>query len=85
MITFIVSVLALVLGYLFYGAFVERVFGVDGNRQTPAYSRQDGVDYIPMPLWKVFLIQFLNRILLEIGRKVHYLEIIVFCVIVDCD
>ena len=60
MITFIVSVLALVLGYLFYGAFVERVFGVDGNRQTPAYTRQDGVDYIPMPLWKVFLIQFLN-------------------------
>lgn len=60
MITFIVSVLALVLGYVFYGAFVERVFGVDTNRQTPAYTRQDGVDYIPMPLWKVFLIQFLN-------------------------
>lgn len=60
MITFIVSVLALVLGYVFYGAFVERVFGVDSNRQTPAYTRQDGVDYIPMPLWKVFLIQFLN-------------------------
>lgn len=60
MITFIVSVLALVLGYVFYGAFVERVFGVDTSRQTPAYTRQDGVDYIPMPLWKVFLIQFLN-------------------------
>ena len=60
MITFIVSVLALVLGYVFYGAFVERVLGVDANRQTPAYTRQDGVDYIPMPLWKVFLIQFLN-------------------------
>ena len=50
MITFVVSVLALVLGYVFYGAFVERVFGVDTNRQTPAYTRQDGVDYIPMPL-----------------------------------
>lgn len=60
MITFIVSVLALVLGYVFYGAFVERVFGIDANRQTPAFSKQDGVDYIPMPLWKVFLIQFLN-------------------------
>ena len=60
MITFIVSVIALVLGYLFYGAFVEKVLGVDANRQTPAYTRQDGVDYIPMPLWKVFLIQFLN-------------------------
>ena len=60
MITFVVSVLALVLGYVFYGAFVERVLGIDANRQTPAYTRQDGVDYIPMPLWKVFLIQFLN-------------------------
>ena len=60
MITFIVSVLALVLGYVFYGAFVERVLGIDANRQTPAFSKQDGVDYIPMPLWKVFLIQFLN-------------------------
>ncbi len=60
MITFIVSVLALVLGYVFYGAFVERVLGIDANRQTPAYTRQDGVDYIPMSLWKVFLIQFLN-------------------------
>jgi len=60
MITFIVSVVALVLGYIFYGAFVERLFGVDANRPTPAYTKQDGVDYIPMPLWKVFLIQFLN-------------------------
>lgn len=60
MITFIVAVLALVIGYVFYGAFVEKVFGVDSSRQTPAYTKQDGIDYIPMPLWKVFLIQFLN-------------------------
>lgn len=60
MVTFLVAVVALVLGYVFYGAFVERTFGVDVNRQTPAYSKQDGVDYMAMPLWKVFLIQFLN-------------------------
>lgn len=60
MVTFIVAVIILVLGYVFYGAFVEKKFGVDANRQTPAFTMQDGVDYIPMPLWKVFLIQFLN-------------------------
>lgn len=60
MITFIVAILALVLGYVLYGAFVEKTIGADANRQTPAFTRQDGVDYIPMPLWKVFLIQFLN-------------------------
>ena len=60
MITFTIAIIALVLGYVLYGAFVERVLGVDSKRQTPAYTKQDGVDYIPMPLWKVFLIQFLN-------------------------
>ncbi|MBE6340686.1 MAG: carbon starvation protein A [Bacteroidales bacterium] len=60
MITFTIAIVALVLGYVLYGAFVERVMGVDKNRPTPAYTKQDGIDYIPMPLWKVFLIQFLN-------------------------
>ncbi|MCM1108912.1 MAG: carbon starvation protein A [Clostridium sp.] len=60
MVTFCVALVALVVGYLLYGAFVERVFGADGARQTPCFTRQDGVDYIPMPTWKVFLIQFLN-------------------------
>ncbi len=60
MITFIICVVALILGYIFYGRFVERVFGADAKRSTPAYTLQDGVDYIPMPVWKVFLIQFLN-------------------------
>ena len=50
----------LVLGYVLYGAFVDRVFGSDSQRQTPCYTSQDGVDYMPMPTWKVFLIQFLN-------------------------
>ena len=60
MVTFIVSFLLLILGYVLYGAFVDKVFGSDPQRQTPCYTLRDGVDYIPMPTWKVFLIQFLN-------------------------
>ena len=59
MITFIVSLVALVFGYLLYGRFVERVFGPD-DRVTPAVAKADGVDYIVLPNWKVFMIQFLN-------------------------
>ena len=59
MITFIICVALLVLGYLIYGKYVTKVFGPD-DRQTPAYAMEDGVDYIPMPTWKVFLIQLLN-------------------------
>lgn len=60
MTTFVIALCALVLGYLIYGSFVERVFGADPTRKTPCYTHQDGVDYIPMPTWKVYLIQFLN-------------------------
>ena len=60
MITFIISVLLLVAGYFVYGKLVERFFGSQESRKTPAYERQDGVDFIPMPTWKVFVIQFLN-------------------------
>jgi len=60
MISFVISLLALVIGYFTYGAFVSRVFGVDSNRKTPCFTHQDGVDYIPMPTWKVYMIQFLN-------------------------
>ena len=60
MVTFIVSLLLLVLGYVLYGAFVDKVFGADPQRRTPCYELRDGVDYMPMPTWKVFLIQFLN-------------------------
>ena len=59
MITFLVSLLALVLGYFLYGRFVERVFGPD-NRPTPAVAKADGVDFIVLPSWKIFMIQFLN-------------------------
>ena len=60
MITFITSFLLLILGYAIYSRVVERIFQPDSKAQTPCYKLQDGVDYIPMPTWKVFLIQFLN-------------------------
>lgn len=59
MITFSVSLLALFLGYLLYGRYIERLFGPD-SRVTPAVAKSDGVDYIVLPNWKVFMIQFLN-------------------------
>ena len=58
--TILVALVVLIVGYFVYGTFVSRIVGVDPNRVTPAYTRCDNVDYIPMPTWKVFLIQFLN-------------------------
>jgi len=60
MVTFIVSTAALVLGYLLYGKFTDRFFGSDPSRVTPAVSKEDGIDYKPLPTWKIFIIQFLN-------------------------
>lgn len=60
MITFIISIAVLVLGYFVYGAFVDRKFGSDSGRETPAYSKHDGIDYVPMKTGKIFLVQFLN-------------------------
>jgi carbon starvation protein CstA len=59
MISFTIALVALILGYILYGKFVERVFQPD-DRPTPAVANADGVDYIVMPTWKVFMIQFLN-------------------------
>lgn len=59
MISFVLSAIALILGYILYGRFVEHVFGPD-DRKTPAISKADGVDFIVLPSWKIFMIQFLN-------------------------
>ena len=59
MITFVLCLIALVLGYFLYGKFVERVFGPD-DRATPAVAKADGVDFIVLPNWKIFMIQLLN-------------------------
>ena len=59
MISFTIALVALIVGYVIYGSVVERIFGPDG-RPTPAISKADGIDYIAMPTWRVFMIQFLN-------------------------
>ncbi len=59
MITFTLCLLTLIAGYFIYGHFIERVFGPD-DRKTPALTKADGVDYMPLPTWKIFMIQFLN-------------------------
>ena len=60
MISFSICLLALVVGYFVYGRVVERIFGPDPGRKTPALERPDGVDYVVLPRWKIFMIQFLN-------------------------
>ncbi|MEG1799556.1 MAG: carbon starvation CstA family protein [Synergistaceae bacterium] len=59
MLTFLIALALLIVGYIVYGAFVDNMFGPD-DRETPAIAHPDGVDFVPMPVWKVFLIQVLN-------------------------
>ena len=59
MITFTIALVALIAGYFIYGAYVDRTFAPD-DRKTPAQTHADGVDFIPLPTWKIFMIQFLN-------------------------
>lgn len=60
MITFILSLILLVVGFFTYGVLVEKVFGINPKADTPATTKTDGVDYVPLPAWRIFLIQFLN-------------------------
>ena len=60
MISLIVSILVLIVGYMVMSKVCERIFGADRNRATPSKTMADGVDFVPLPLWKIFLIQFLN-------------------------
>ena len=57
---FFLCLVLLVAGYAVYGMLAEKIFGVDRNRPTPAQTMADGMDYVPMPMWKIYLIQFLN-------------------------
>lgn len=59
MVTFTLALLALIGGYIIYGSYINRIFGPD-DRKTPALTKTDGVDFIPLPTWKIFMIQFLN-------------------------
>lgn len=60
MISFTIALAILILGYFTYGKFISRVFGEDPSRPTPVTHMADGVDYVELPAWKIFLIQFLN-------------------------
>ena len=60
MITFFCAIIILVIAYFTYGKFIEKIFGVDSSRKTPAYVNHDGVDYLPMSKQKNALIQLLN-------------------------
>ena len=60
MLSFIIALIVLVAGSWIYGKFVEKVFGADPKRPTPVHTMADGVDYVKLPNWKIFLIQFLN-------------------------
>ncbi|MRR19225.1 carbon starvation protein A [bacterium] len=89
MITLAASVTLLILGFLVYGKVAERLFGMDPSRPTPAYTKQDGIDYVPMKNWRVFMIQFLNiaglgpifgAILGAMYGPVVYIWIVVGCI-----
>ena len=60
MISFLLSLVLLIVGYFTYGKFVDKTFGTNDSIETPAESMADGVDYVPMSWPRIFLIQFLN-------------------------
>ena len=59
MLSFAISVIALFIGYILYSRVAQRIFGPD-DRLTPAIRKADKVDYIVLPTWRIFMIQFLN-------------------------
>lgn len=60
MVTFIVALVLLIVGFFTYGVLVEKIFGIEPERKTPALTKTDGVDFVPMSPWRIFLVQFLN-------------------------
>ena len=59
MISLLLSLVVLLVGFLVWGRLTEKIFAPDG-RQTPAIAINDGVDCVPMKPWKAFLVQLLN-------------------------
>ncbi|MDE7411549.1 MAG: carbon starvation protein A [Paramuribaculum sp.] len=60
MTAFLIALAVLVGGYFLYGLFIDRILETSASNPTPAYTKRDDIDFHPMPVWKVFLIQFLN-------------------------
>ena len=60
MITFLICLVLLVTAYFTYGRYLERLVGIDEKAVTPCHRLADGVDYVELPRWRIFLIQLLN-------------------------
>ena len=60
MVSFLLAIVLLLLGYLLYSKVIERIVEVDPERPTPAVAHPDGVDYVPMKPWRIYLIQSLK-------------------------
>ena len=60
MFTFIIALIVLIVGFFTYGVLVEKIFGIEPERKTPALTKTDGIDFVPMAPWRIFLVQFLN-------------------------
>ena len=60
MVTFLLCLALLVAAYFTYGRYLERLAGADARSETPCRRLYDGVDYVPLPRWRIFLIQLLN-------------------------
>lgn len=60
MTSFLIALAVLIGGYFTYGLVVDKVLATDNNRSMPCFTKRDDVDFMPIPAWKAFLIQFLN-------------------------
>lgn len=60
MVTFFGAIALLIAGYFIYSKVVEHIFGINDSNPTPAYTKKDGLDYVPMSWWKGSMIQLLN-------------------------
>ena len=60
MTTFLICLIVLVASYFLYGTLLDRVAGIDPTADVPSKTMYDGVDYLPLPRWRIFLIQLLN-------------------------
>lgn len=60
MLTFVICLVLLIVAYFTYGRYLEHVCKIDKSAAVPSATLYDGVDYVPMPRWRTFLIQLLN-------------------------
>lgn len=60
MVTFLICLAVLVAAYFLYGGVLNKVAGIDAEAAVPSKTHYDGVDFIPLPRWRIFLIQLLN-------------------------